>query len=405
MNKLKQVSKDFIYSMLGIVAMNAMIQLVIYPFLTDRMGAEAFGDVLSLLSLIAIMSGTFGTACNYSRMLLRVKKQDTNGDYNRFFIYVGVISVLVSVGGLWWLHITDVGVYIGYSVLMIISVLRYYADVDFRLEVNYKGYCIYYILISVGYLLGAFLYGVSRSWIAIFLIGECAAVGYVMLRKKIFSKPFFQKSKYYRDAMKSVLPLAATQLIAMGVLHSDRIILQQLGNGTMVTIFYVATLVGKIISLVSTPLNSVIIGHLSKYEGGINSKKFRLLCLCSVPVALLLSVLCTVISYVFVGIVYPQLYDAVTPYLWVANLGQVLFFVSGILIVILMRFASEKYQLLINMIYFVIYLCVAVPFTMKWDIWGIAWAIIIGNLFRILLIAVLGEQGIVRSTRKDKNDV
>ena len=112
----------------------------------------------------------------------------------------------------------------------------------------------------------------------------------------------------------------------------------------MVTIFYVATLVGKIISLVSTPLNSVIIGHLSKYEGGINSKKFRLLCLCSVPVALLLSVLCTVISYVFVGIVYPQLYDAVTPYLWVANLGQVLFFVSGILIVILIRCSeySEK---------------------------------------------------------------
>lgn len=397
LNRLKNLSKDFLYSMLGIVAMNAVLQLVVYPFLTKKMGTEAFGDVLSLISLIAIMGGTFGTAANYSRMILRVKNKDTNGDYNRFFVYVAFITMLVSTGGLLWLHITDIRVYIGYYVLMFVTIIRNYGDVDFRLEMNYKGYCLYYVLLSVGYLLGVVSFYLSGSWILTLLFGEWMAVLYVCARKKIFSSPLLKKSLYYGDAMKSILPLAITQLIAMAVLHSDRLILQQFCNGTAVTVFYVATLLGKIISLVSTPLNSVIIGHLSQYKGGIDKKIFRRLCLYSVPLAILINMICTLVAVVFVKIIYPELYGAVSPYLWLANLGQVFFFVSGVLTVVLMRFASEKYQLIINVVYFVIYLCLAIPFTIQWNVWGIAWATVIGNLLRILLIGILGEVGIRKS--------
>ncbi len=402
LNRLKSLSKDFLYSMLGIVVMNAVLQLLIYPFLTRELGTEIFGNVLSLISLIAIMGGTFGTSTNYSRMLLRVKNKDTNGDYNRFFLYVAFITIVVAIAGLKWLHITDIRMYIGYCVLMFATIIRNYADVDFRLEVNYKGYCLYYVLLSLGYLVGILLFHVSGSWIITLLIGEGVAIAYVCARKNIFSGELFQRSEYYRDAMQSILPLAVTQLIAMAVLHSDRIILQQFCNGTAVTIFYVATLLGKIISLVSTPLNSVIIGHLSQYKGGMDKKIFRRLCWGSVPFALLINIICTLVAVVFVKVIYPELYDAVSPYLWLANLGQVFFFVSGILTVILMRFASEKYQLIINVIYFVIYLCVAIPFTIQWNIWGIAWATVIGNLLRIVLIAAFGEIGIDSKRGKEE---
>ncbi len=397
LNRLKSLSKDFLYSMLGIVVMNAVLQLLVYPFLTRELGTEIFGNVLSLISLIAIMGGTFGTSANYSRMLLRVKNKDANGDYNRLFLYVAVITVVVSAMGLWWLHITDICMYIGYYVLMFVTIIRNYADVDFRLEVNYKGYCIYYVLLSLGYLLGVMCFPVSGSWIITLLFGEILAVLFVCARRKIFSGALLKKSVNYKEAMQSVLPLAVTQLIAMAVLHSDRIILQQFCNGTAVTIFYVATLLGKIISLVSTPLNSVIIGHLSQYKGGIDKKIFRRLCLYSVPLAILINIICTLVAVVFVKIIYPELYGAVSPYLWLANLGQVFFFVSGVLTVVLMRFASEKYQLIINVVYFVIYLCLAIPFTIRWNVWGIAWATVIGNLLRILLIGIWGEVGIRKS--------
>ena len=58
-----------------------------------------------------------------------------------------------------------------------------------------------------------------------------------------------------------------TELIAAVILNADRIILQAVDGGTSVTVFYAATLIGKMVSLISMPLNGVIIGHLSKYNG------------------------------------------------------------------------------------------------------------------------------------------
>ena len=95
-SKLKGITGDFIYSMLGLVVMNGVIQLVLYPFLSKQLGADEFGVVLTLISIVPIMGSTFGTAANYSRMVTHMKKQDSNSDYNIFLLGVAVVSVAVS---------------------------------------------------------------------------------------------------------------------------------------------------------------------------------------------------------------------------------------------------------------------------------------------------------------------
>lgn len=69
--------------------------------------------------------------------------------------------------------------------------------------------------------------------------------------------------------MRSLMLLSGTELIAAVILNADRLILQAISGGVAVTIFYAATLVGKMVSLVSVPLNGVVIGHLAKYDGTI----------------------------------------------------------------------------------------------------------------------------------------
>lgn len=51
----------------------------IIPILSKQLGTDEFGVVLTLISLISIMGSTFGTAANYSRMVTRMKGQDSNG--------------------------------------------------------------------------------------------------------------------------------------------------------------------------------------------------------------------------------------------------------------------------------------------------------------------------------------
>ena len=122
-DKLKSLTGDFMYSMMGLIVMNGVIQLVLYPFFNRQLGADQFGVVLTLISLVAIMGSTFGTAANYSRMVTSMKEHDSNGDYNIFLCMIAVLSVLVSAAGLLWLKQFSVIVWIGYLALMIFTVL------------------------------------------------------------------------------------------------------------------------------------------------------------------------------------------------------------------------------------------------------------------------------------------
>lgn len=57
-DKLKGITGDFMYSMMGLIVMNGVIQLALYPFLSKQLGTDEFGVVLTLISLISIMGST-----------------------------------------------------------------------------------------------------------------------------------------------------------------------------------------------------------------------------------------------------------------------------------------------------------------------------------------------------------
>lgn len=48
-------------------------------------------------------------------------------------------------------------------------------------------------------------------------------------------------------------------------------------------------------------------------------------------------------------------FELVKPYLWCANLGQVFYFIANTLTVILLRFTEEKYQLVINILFLIVF--------------------------------------------------
>lgn len=391
LEKIKGITGDLIYSMLGLIAMNGVIQLVLYPFFNSRLGAEEFGTVLTMISLVAIMGSTFGTAANYSRMVSRTKGTDSNGDYNIFLLIIAAASVVVSIFGMLWLGNRSVVYFIGYYLLMVVTVIRYYGDVEFRLNVNYKRFLAYYLLISAGYLAGIACFTFTGSWILAMLVGEMLAVGYVIVTGSIFRKPLIKPSEYFKANFVSFALLSGTELIATLILNADRIMLQAFAGGTAVTVFYAATLIGKMVSLVSMPLNGVVIGHLARYDGKLKDSTFVKLCGGSVLLSLVINVLCVGVSYVFVGIMYADIFEMVKPYFWLANLGQVFYFVSNTLTVVLLRFTDEKYQLYINLIYLAVFVALAIPMTYIWQLWGMAWALVIVNVIKILVVAIVGK--------------
>lgn len=217
-------SRDLIFSVLALVFYNGVLQLIIYPGLSAGMGAEAFGTVLYLLGIVSIMGSGFGTAASYSRMVAHDKRTESNGDYNAFLLVVSAIAVFVSLFSLLVLKDFSFSVYFQLLVLMVISVVRYYADVEYRMTIRFVDYFIFFLAVSVGYLMGLLVYKRTGNWFVAILLGEVLGITYTILRGHIFRSPFLGLSESFKENLRSCFVISASNLLSALILASDRIL-------------------------------------------------------------------------------------------------------------------------------------------------------------------------------------
>ena len=389
-NLIKSASRDFIFSILALVIYNGVLQLLIYPGLESRVGADAFGTVLYLISAVSIMGAGFGTAASYSRMVAKKDRTQANGDYNLFLLIVSVISIGVSFVALIVLGSLELLLYIQVLILMIATVFRYYADVEYRMTIRFKDYFLFFGMVSVGYIIGLFLYPITGSWAMTLLLGECFGLIYTYIRGCIFRRPYTALSDSFQENMKSLWYISASNLLGALILHSDRILLRLVVGAREVTVFYAASLIGKIVAMLTTPLNGVIISYLTNYRIELSKKKFCLAGAAFLGLTVIGAFACTVVSYVFVKIMYPDIFEEAAHYFFIANLGQILYFISGSLMVIIMSFSKEKMQFVINLCYGISFAVIVIPMAVVMGLPGIAYGLVIVNLIRFLLTVFIG---------------
>ncbi len=390
--KIFNIASDLVFSIAGLMLMNGMLQFLINPTLNNWMGEAAFGNYQSIFAVVSIMGTTFGVAANYSRMVRSRDKKDTNGDYNVFLTVIAVMCVAVAAGTLLVYKSFNAAHFILLSVLTVATVLRYYGDVNYRMKLNYKGFFVYYAIITAGYCIGLLLFKfVSPVWMLTILAGEVAAVLFVFFNGDIFKgKNLLTRSEHFGGTMKSVGVLSATNLLSAVAQQSDKIILGLAMGGEAVTTFYVATLLGKVISLLTTPLNGVLIGYLTKYEGKLTRKMISVFALVLLGLGLIALLGCFIASEIFVKLFYPDVYADAEQYFFIASAGQVFYFISNCLMTVILRVASEKYQMYINMIYVAIYAATVIPLTMSFGIWGMAIALLITNGLKFAITSLVG---------------
>lgn len=383
--KLHNISKDLLYSVAGLCLMNGVIQFAVNPYLQSRMGSERFGVMLSLISVLSVLSISFGTSFNYSRVLASTKKHDCNSDY--FLMLIMSVAVIIPVCIVSQIIIDKfaIAALVGYIILTVFTTFRYYGDVNFRLDVNFRGFFAYYAIMAAGYLAGIALYGITHSWIIAYMMGEAAAVVFVAIRGRIFRCNPFRRSEFFADHLKSSGALFVSNLITSLLANFDRPFILMTIDANSVTVFYAATLIGKVIALLTTPLNGVVISYLAKYDGKISKRIFTYLFAAALAGTAAISLVCILASFPFVKLMYPNVYEEAKPLIPVAIIGQVFFFISGTLMVVLLRFTEEKLQYIINGIYFVIYIFACIIGAKVNGLAGFAAGILIANFSRLLL--------------------
>ena len=385
----KKIASNTMYTMGGMLVMNGVLQLIIYPLLNREMGAEPLGGLLFIMGFVSILCPSIGQALNNNRLVVQRDYEVKNGDYNWLLLVFGILGsavILVLTRN----SLDSTAMAVGVFFLLLVTVFRYYGDVEYRLNLNYKRYFIYYMLLACGYLAGYGIYKVTDCWVLIFLIGELAAVLYVACTGQIF-RGFFSKSKLSHVACTRGFFLTISYLVTNITLNIDRLVLKNMMGNVEVTEYYVVSLVGKTMVLLIAPINTIIISYLTKRKELLNRKQFLKAVLAGGVVSFVFFLCCQIGTPLFVWLFYRDLFEAVRGLMTVVNLSQILGMYSAFLFILVLTFTDEKWQLWLQTAHFMILTVATVLCTKMFGMTGFAWAVLGANCIRVAAVILLGS--------------
>lgn len=340
---------DVVLCTFSVILLNIVTQFFIYPFLAQRMGDQAYGNVLYLLGIENIMASSFGSALANFRLVQQNGAHTSNGDYLRALGLFCLVAFPVA-AVLGWESEHSLWLGLGFAVLCCLMIGRNYVTVAFRLNMNFKRFFLMYASLAVFAVLGLGLYLAGGSWLCIFILSEASAIVFVRLLGQILHGDMAltpRKNFVVRES----LYLAAGYFCNVAALNLDRVLLNWMVGGEAVTVYYVAALLGKTVALVVGPVNSVVLSYLSRYRVKIEKKQFAGLTAALAVLALVGVGCCMLVGPIFIRILYPGVYEKALPLLAVASAAQILYFANDILMVVILTFSDVKWQLRVQAVF------------------------------------------------------
>lgn len=386
--KQKKIVSNTAYTIGGALLMNGVLQILVYPLLNRVMGSDQLGELLYLMGLVAILCPSVGQALNTSRLVVRRDHEVKNGDYNLLLLLFGSVGTLLTLAAA-KKSMTSVSVVLWTAVLLMTTIFRYYGDVEYRLNLNYRKYFYYYGVLTAGYVAGFGLYFLTGNWFLVFVAGEAAALVYLAATGTVFHD-FFRRSQWFGTAFQRGGFLVFSYLITNLTLNIDRLVLEHLIGHLAVTQYYVTSLIGKTLVLLVAPVNTIIISYLTRKQERMGRKQFLQFTGIGAGVSLVFFIGAQIGTPLFVRLFYGELYGSVKGMMTVVNLSQILGVLSAYLFIVVLTFTEEKWQLILQIIHLVIITVLVLIFTENSGIMGFAEAVLIANIVRVVIVILLG---------------
>ncbi len=382
--KSLKVAGDLVYTIMATVVMNVALQIIIYPLVTRFYGDEVTGTILYFIGFIYIIPQALGSSLSNARLVTRKTSDVTNADFNRIIVITSALSA-VSCGAIGFIDKFDLAFAILYGLFSIIYMLRMYAQVDFRLNLKFKEYFIYYCIISVGYLLGFGLFMLTDVWLFIFIVGEGLALAYSFIFGTIFKKDSL--SGHRGQINKVIVMMILSTLMRDAVIQFDKVILKSI-SANVVTQYHVVSLIAKTMQMLVHPINTLILSYLTVKDAVLSRKTLTKFIVASLLFGTVFYGVCVVGTPIYIRLFYPSLYDTVIQYNFIVNLGLILGFIATMFMALLLSQQKTAIYTAIECVYGVVYIVAAYFFISMYQIWGLAIITTIMNILKLLVVLV-----------------
>lgn len=353
--KKKKIFYDFILNILATAIPIFVLQIIIFPHLAAKEGDESYGFIVTIISLLTIGAESIGNSLNNTRLLQEQKylEKSLKGDFNRIVSEGIVIDIIFVAIGYIYYH-KSLG---NMTLVIIVSVLilmRAYYIVAYRLKINYKNILINNCILAVGYFIGYCAYLYFKRWELIYLIANCASLLHLFFTSSLMREPL-RKTVLFKETGKKMGTIYAADLVKTFMTYADRLLIYPIMGASAVAYYYTASIMGKMISMVITPVSSVMLSYVVK-EKEPDRKGFAKIALIVAAASIPVYVCSLFAGRIMIFILYKDMYDMVKNLLFWTVAGAIISALTSMAQPIVLRYRGARFQLYINIMSLALYL-------------------------------------------------
>lgn len=387
----KKIIGDMLLNIFAAFIPIVVLQVFIFPVVANEISAEKYGLLLAIYSLISIIPGTVGTTLNNIRLLHNneYRKYEYVGDFNILVIAGTIINSVLMIWGTWYLE--EQFNMFNIAIILLISILYFghdYLIVEFRIKLNYKFILYVKLFQAVGYLIGMaiFLFVVS-IWQFIFFFGYLIPFIFLLFKTNIWrEKPTF--TPLFRKVSKEAsFLLIGTSLLRI-TSYADRLLLFPLLGGTAVSIYFVATIISKMTSMIFTPINSVALSYLTRIDNKPTSLFWKVI-LFGFSICFIAYFVIIIISKPVLVLLYPNFAEAAIELIYVTTATTVVQVLISLIQPFILRFNSMKFQIFINLSDVILYTLLSLAFLSLYGLIGFCFGILISRILKFIIMLLI----------------
>ena len=368
----------------------AVLQLIILPLIGRRISDSSFGILQTMLAMLNVIPGTLGNALNNIR-LIEGNNEEQPKNYNALLLILSAINlVAVTVLTLYYEgHVTVLGLFLT-LVMSVLWLMREYFIVAFRIKINFFYILVSNVIMVLGYGLGYVLFNLTGYWHYIYLLGNLFSLAFVFWKSRIWREPV-KIGKGFGHISGQTALLALSGLLSRITTYADKMLIFPFIGPAMVSVYSAATLFGKIVSMVITPISGVMLSYLSKTRKK-NDDVFKLTLFCSAAVCAVGYFMCIAISRPLLDFLYPQYVDEAMNYIWLTTGTTVLVALITIANPFVLRYFDMKWQIAINAAYVAVYVGVSLSLLSRFGLMGFCIGTLTATALKLVFMVFIYER-------------
>ena len=264
--------------------------------------------------------------------------------------------------------------------------LKSYFEVGLRIKLNYVAILFNGLLQSAGFVIGLCVFYFTGVWQAVFIFGFSFCVCFTILKTGML-KEQSKKTMLYDTVNRDVNLYTIATFSNSSMSYADKLVLYPLMGGHVVSIYYTATILGKIVSMVSGPITSVILSYISKWNRDKKSIFSKVLILGG-GLAIIGYVITMLISRPVIELLFPQWLDEVMIYIPITTVAIVIQTLNSFLNPFILKFYDIKWQIVINIISVSVYFLGSLILWHFYGMIGFCVGTIVGHAAKTLIMVL-----------------